>query len=199
MNDFTYTREFNVSSSLVEGVFYNANDNYVVLDLNDNFYRYNDVSEDDVTNLITASSVGSYYNLDFKHKFGPGEYVGHWDDVDYDYEPVLHGTGTTPKDFTSADKVEPTKEFSLQNPAVASAVDSTKTNEYSLAEIPQPNAATVSNAVSTVFFTLDGTGDKVFEFASNKESLDDAVQEVNQYVSRLNAHGKVVKVVFEFE
>jgi len=207
MTDFTYTKNFGTDSSFVDGVFYNENEKYAVVELADDYYLYENVSESDVADLVNAPSVGAHYNTVFKKAHGPGEHLGSWSGVDFEWVPAAHGTGTTPKDLT-----EPTKEFSLQAFAnhhglevngTTEAVASTK--EYSLAEIPVTDVAgpekieAGTGVTSTVFFTIEGIDDKVFEFESDKDDIDPAVGEVHEYVKRLGVVGRVVKVVFEFE
>lgn len=79
-----YTKSFEVinDSSLVDGVFYNHNDNTVTFDLNDRLYRYSNVSETDALKVAEADSAGREYQV-FKRKFGPGEYLGEYDDVNW--------------------------------------------------------------------------------------------------------------------
>jgi hypothetical protein len=185
MTDFTYTEEWYPKSSLVEGVFFNANENFVVLDLNDEIYRYDDVTRDDVKKMLDADSVGSYYNLYFKQQHGPSEHLGEYDEVDWEKVPVEN---------------KPTKEFSLSGTISADNVveGNFPTKEFSLQPIQSVSVEDDSDVTSTVFFTLAG-GDKVYEFGSNKTSLEDAINEVNTFVTRVNGKGNVVKVVFEFE
>jgi len=228
--DFTYTQHYGVNSSWVDDVYYNANERYAVIDLDDNMYRYDNVSKDDVEALVKAPSVGAYYNTQFKHAFGPGTYLGNWNSVDYDVveevkDTINVGNSTGPTLTVQAGQIylaggQPvandfntppvTKEFSLKaNPnkerygdGEPMYVQADSTKEYSL-KTPEPEVKLESNdfndtTVSTVYFTLDDY-DKVYEYRSDKLSVEGAIEEVNAYVSRLGGRGKVVKVVFEFE
>jgi len=193
--DFTYTDGYDVDSSVVDAVYFNSADNSVVLDLNDEMYRYTGVSRNDVENLVNAASVGAYYNVYFKRDHGPAEHLGHYDDLRW-------------TKVSNIEVQDATKEYSLASPAVANAYDgissitntSAPTKEYSLKspEVSVPETDEFVDVTSTVFFVL-GDSDKVYEFASNKDNLDDAIGEVNDFVTRVSQKGRVVKVVFEFE
>lgn len=79
---FEYTEAFeqdlDFNSSVIDGIYYNSNNNQVCLDINDELYVYEVNSRDDVTELVNAESLGTYYNKRFKHIFGPGRYIGKW-------------------------------------------------------------------------------------------------------------------------
>lgn len=188
MTNFEYTKTFDVDSSLIDEVFYNANDNTVVLDVNNEMYRYSNVTLQAVEDLVNGKgyngSVGAHYNSLFKKTYGPGEDLGGWYVVDGIKVPVQNDWSGT-----AVPKAMTTNEARVDN--------NLPTVEYSL----QPLADFKSDAEavrSTVFFTIYGTGDKVFEYKSNKDEVAEAVAEVNDHVSKIGAHGKVLKVVFEF-
>lgn len=69
-------------SSLVEGIFYNANDKTVTFDLQDRIYRYAGVSREDALKVANATNAGGEYQL-FKRKFGPGESLGDYEDISW--------------------------------------------------------------------------------------------------------------------
>lgn len=86
MTDFyklEYTESFEVDSSLVDGIYYNANENSVVFDLNDELYKYSNVSYSEVKAVADAESPGRAYQ-DFKRKFGPSDHLGHYDYADFE-------------------------------------------------------------------------------------------------------------------
>lgn len=198
-----YTKSFSVSSTLVDGIYFNENENYVIIDLNDELYKYDNVTADDVAALVRgdAGSVGAYYNKYFKAKFGPGTHLGEWDDWDLESVPVNKETPGTPKDLTNlnVDAFAPTKEYSLADISTP-ITNGVSTKEYSLAEIPSTNGVDAGNegTTTTVYFTLDGVEGKVFEFNASAVDTYDAVDELNEYVSRIGTRGKVRKVVVEF-
>jgi hypothetical protein len=69
-------------SSLIEGIFYNANDSTVTFDLSDRIYRYSNIKREDVMKVARAVSAGSEYQ-NFKRKFGPGESLGDYENIDW--------------------------------------------------------------------------------------------------------------------
>lgn len=175
MTSFEYTHDWDndgvdFESSSVNTVYYNANDRYAVIDWDSRLYRYDNVSLEEVEAVVSAHSVGNAANY-FKQLHGPGTYLGSF------WEVVSVGID---------------EKVASQDGDVATA-----TKEYSLQTPPEPTPDPLVNTTSTVHFTLDGY-DKVYTFASNKEEVDTAIGEVNDYVSRLGAKGKAVKVVFEF-
>lgn len=209
MNDFTYTEEFYVVSSLIDSVYYNANDRTAVLDVNDRIYRYSDVDRDDVEALANGrdsnGSVGAHYNRVFKTKYGPGEYLGDYDEVDYDIVPVEGKP--TPKDLREDNSPEPsnrfafvsegsTTEWSLGTPDTASTATATK--EYSLT-LPEPASVVEDSDVESVVvtFTLEGF-DREFEYEANSSDLTDAVEELHNHVKAFGAKGRVRKAVVTF-
>jgi hypothetical protein len=80
--EYTEGLEIVNESSLVEGIFYNANDRTAVFDLNDRLYKYSNVGRFDVAKVATAQSAGSEYQM-FKRRFGPSESLGEYDDVEW--------------------------------------------------------------------------------------------------------------------
>ena len=202
------TKSFTVSSTLVDQVHFNENENYAVVDLNDELYLYRGVSADDVAALVRGEngSVGAYYNRHFKTKFGPGEHLGTWDDWEFETVPVNKDTAGTPKGLTTtagtvytAPTAE-TPQYSLGDISVPVS-NGVSTKEYSLAEIPSTTGVDAGgeNTTTTVYFTLDGVDGKVFEYNASAVDTYDAVDELNDYVSRIGTRGKVRKVVVEFE
>lgn len=110
-DSFEFTKEFDVSSSLIDSVYFNENDKTVVLDVNDELYRYSNVSEGDVSALVRGGtgslrdgSVGAYYNRTFKTTFGPGEHLGYYEDFDPEQVSVRkdQSVPTTPKGLVDA-------------------------------------------------------------------------------------------------
>lgn len=73
------------------------------------------------------------------------------------------------------------------------------TKEFSLASVPAPVKVDNSGTTYDVHFTLDGY-DKVYKYKGLKVgSVDEAIESLNDYVVRLGAKGKVVKVVVKFD
>lgn len=203
------TKSFVVSSSLVDEIHFNENENFAVVDLNDELYLYRGVSADDVAALVRGEngSVGAYYNRHFKTKFGPGEHLGHWEDWDFETVSVNKDSAGTPKGLTTTAgtvyiaPTDETPQYSLGDISVPVS-NGVSTKEYSLAEIPSTNTgvdAGSENTKTTVYFTLDGVDGKVFEYNASAVDTYDAVDELNDYVSRIGTRGKVRKVVVEFE
>jgi hypothetical protein len=188
---FTYTHEYEVdNSSLIEVVYYNANDRSAVIDVNDEWYRYTNVDKADVERLVNGEdengSVGAHYNRHFKPRFGPGEHLGSWwgwDAVSEDEVPVTtYVTGDVVKAGTViARSNEPTKEYSLQ-------------------PVPEKPAVTDNGVAGVIIeFTLDGIEGKTFTFDALSVTVEDAIEELHNYVSRIGTTGKVVKAVINFD
>lgn len=210
-----YTKIIDPDSSLVDGIYFDENENSVVLDLDNDLYLYEGVSAEDVAALAAGDngSVGAYYNKVFKHKFGPSEPIGSYLEWDFELVPVNKDAAGTPKGLTyptpSAATVSsvavdvPTKEYSLQTVRGenerTSVLVGGETKEYSLAEIAKPGVTTSDGVSTTVEFTLDGVSEKVYTYEANTDDVYDAVEELHAYVSRMGATGKVKRVVVDFE
>lgn len=123
---FKYTEHFAPNSSWVDDIYYNDKESFVVFDLDDSLYRYENVTRDEVVKAAEADSPGTYFNTVWKKTYGPGHYLGEYDEIDFlpDRTPAeVSGPTLVGKDFDSTavtkDLDEPTKEFSLQSPEVA--------------------------------------------------------------------------------
>jgi hypothetical protein len=194
-----YTKKFDVVSSVIEGVYFNENDNTVVLDVNDTLYKYDNVGGLDVGALAVADSVGAYYNQTFKKKFGPAEQLGDYDEFDFVQVAVDKETATA---GVAKDLTDNTKEYSLSLPDPEPVVldDPSVTKEFSLSfdeiapEVPAPLEGVKK---ITVHFTLDGY-DRVYKYVANALTVEDSIEQLHHYVSALGARGKVKKVVVKF-
>lgn len=180
---FTYTKEYGVSSSLIDSVYYDQNEREVLLDVDNSLYLYSGVSPEDVEALVSGDetgSVGAYYNKSWKGKFH-SEYVGYWDEVEY----------------REVDVKQPYATVSVSPAEVVSVPRSTR--EYSLQPIPERPSVTVSDgAKAVVSFTLDGIEGKEFNYEAATSDVNSAVEELHNYVSRIGTTGKVKRVVVEF-
>ncbi len=225
---FAYTKEFSVSSSLIDSAWYNENDETLVLDVDDELYRYSGVPGEAVSALVRGGdtgSVGAHYNRVFKKAFGPGEHLGFWDTVEPVWVHVIKNTPTptTPKglvDISFNDVVDavdnyldsqaPTKEFSLNSEPTVVKFDpplvvdvSEPTREFALSfDEGAPSVAEVEGLDNVkaivVHFTL--SGDKVYKYkARTSHNVEDAIEELNDYVSLVGAKGRVRKVVVKFD
>jgi hypothetical protein len=81
-----YTREANVDSSAVDGVYYNENDRTVAVILHGEVYRYSGVPLEFYNHLGRVNSVGREWLPQLKRTYGPGERLGseyavYFDDV----------------------------------------------------------------------------------------------------------------------
>ncbi len=241
MTDNEYTKEFSgFSSSLIDEVLFNENDDTVILDVNDWMYRYSGVKHVDVADLVSADSVGGYYNTYFKEKFGPGEKLGFYSEVEVILVPVKkdQSVPTTPKNLVEAsgmrvvninnygkavptaagdyahlsvvpDREGPaeatTREYSLNvfDQSVSGAPVATSdepTKEYSL-NLPGLSVVADDDVLDLTFvvhFTLKGVDGKYKFVAEYAETVEDAIEELHTYVSRMGASGKVKKVVVKF-
>lgn len=193
-----YTKTFTVYSTLIDGVYFNENDNTVVLDVDDTLYRYSNVSHADVAELVKADSVGAYYNQTFKPTFGPAEKVGYYTDVHYHSVPVKKNSPGTPKGLTE-DATNTVNAYVFTTPSTATA-SSAPTKEFSLNSEPTGvETVTTDDSVRVrVHFTLNGSED-TYKYDATATDVNDAIEELHEYVKRVNARGKVTKVVVRFE
>lgn len=90
--EYTESLPLRKESSLVEGIFFNANDQTAVFDLQDRIYRYKNVSRNDALTVANSVSAGSEYQR-FKSKFGPSESLGDYDDIEWEKVPTQVSTG----------------------------------------------------------------------------------------------------------
>lgn len=176
--DFKYTKAYYPDSSWVHVVYFNENDNTAVLDLYDKFYRYTGVNTADVAALVGADSVGEYYNSEFSRRFGPAEFLGNRNDLEWDIEPVRKETAGTAKGLTVPAGVVTVAQGTNATPAPVRVEQS-------------------STAKTTVFFNLD-ENDREYSFEANSSDPAQAVEERTTHVSVLGAKGRVRKVVLEF-
>lgn len=204
--DFTYTKNISVDSALVDDIYVNENENYVVLDLNDEMYLYLGVPEDAISALARGEgyggSVGRHYNYVWKGKYGKGEHLGNYDDVDFTRVAKVPAAVGSPKGLSEPNVVNAYSGGSVSTIPTPYATERQgnpgETREFSLVT-PEPVAPVKAEGVtSTVYFTLNGSNG-TYEFPSDKTTVEDAIAEVNEFVSRVRGSGKVVKVVFEFE
>lgn len=207
---FNYTKAYQVSSSIIEGAYFNENDNSVVLDVSNTLYRYSGVTESDVATLVYGGddgSVGGYYNSSFKKEFGPADKLGYWYDLVAKRVEVdkAQTTPTTPKGlFTTDDTVvisNETKEYSLNSEPTehtepSEGVSDEPTKEFSL-NLDAVDSSDEDEVKITVHFTLDEY-DKKFKFVANSDDPYAAVDELRAHVNSFGATGKVSKVVIKF-
>jgi hypothetical protein len=191
---FTYTHEYTVDSSVIEGIYYNANDKTLVLDVNEEYYLWQPVLKADVDALANAESVGAHFNTVWKNRFGKGEHLGNWYDWDEQYE-------TDRNDYTQAVQVEtPQEAFDrVKQRADAALATAGDTKEYSLQPLPAAGVTSdVEGASTVVYFNLPDVGEKEFQFTASTSDVYEAVEELHQYVSRIGQRGSVKRVVVEF-
>lgn len=208
MTRFYYTAELDqLYSTAVDTLWFNANDNTLVIDWDDNLYRFTGVTEQEALSVAAGTYGGNSGSVgraaqQLKKDKGPGEFLGYYDELDWERVDVAQTTAV-PKDLRTYNTynpaaAEPTKEYSLRAVPQAESVNVTATKEFSL-KTPEPlKVVEESRESTTLFFTLDGF-EKVYEFEAESVDLDDALAELSAYVKRVGATGKVVKAVIEFE
>jgi hypothetical protein len=209
MTNFEFTKDYpSIDSSAVDDLYYNANDNTLVIDWDDEMYRYSDVTEAEAD----AVADGTYGNANgsvgraaqaLKVSKGQGEYLGNWIDVDFDKvvvkEKVLAGNGLVAKNLADA-----TREYSLQTPrrlATEAVADESPTKEFSL-QTPHltvvPDNDALADVTFTVVFSLGSSSGEREYVADTTEGMAEAIEELHDYISRVGLSGKVVRVVAEF-
>lgn len=215
---FEYTKSYAPDSSLIDAVYFNENNSTAILDVNDELYRYVGVDQNDVSELVDGDeygSVGAYYNRTFKPKFGPAEHLGHYSEFEASRVAVTknNDTPTTPKGLVDAGE---TKEYSLAPAtvfeseldaarvdnvnAVYAVNDTSATREYSLTSPIKNNSESSLGEVDIiVHFSLDDFDAEYTYEANDSDTVEGAIGELNSFVSRMGARGRVRKVVVNFE
>lgn len=204
--EFTHSTEDRVSS-FIDGIWHNANDNSLSVDVDNEIWYYYNISKDAYRAFASADSLGGHYNTVIKPVYGPGENLGDWSKVDHilvaENKPET-STPATPKGLRTV-----TIEHSLAPVAspvfdhsVSGSPISTDTVEHSLSVVALPEPVTEpfegETVTSTVYFTLEGGSDRQFEFEGNARSLEDAIKGVDEHVRRIGTTGNVKRVVFDF-
>lgn len=211
-----YTHEWFPYSTAVDGLYFNSNTNTLVVDWDDALYAYEGVTLVEAERVATARDAGGSVGAraaELKAAKGPGTLLGDFNDAEFDEVDERVSVGV-PKDLKYDAQTTPindrTKEYSLGAPPVqvvnnystyaAPVVEPTK--EFSL-QTPEPldesTYEDIDGAVSvTVVFDLDGLG-KDYTFKATAINVEDALEELNDYVGRINATGKVRQVVVDFE
>lgn len=112
MTKFSFTDSTeNISSSLVEGAYYNAETRELAVDLNDDVYVYASVPPATYKALVSAPSVGRAFQ-NVKRTYGPSTYLGDYDGVDFVKAPSRDAVGT-PKGLTLASDAKVENRFNL--------------------------------------------------------------------------------------
>ena len=209
MRTIEYTHHNYPGSSLVDDIYYNANLNELVVDLNDRLYMYSNVPLSAFEDFADASSAGNHYNTVFKRAYGPSYSLGDYED--FDFEPVDHivempvsrnraGSGSRPDSdyYTEPQRLVPGHDGWGSVETVGTPKDLKVTentvihNHYSLSEPVED--ATVRN--HTVVFTSNGV-ERTHTLKA--DSVDDAVGQVNEIAAMLDLTFVIKSVTTHFE
>lgn len=193
-----YTDELYPDSTLVEGAYYDARTQELVVDLNDALYLYKGVPKETFLGLETASSAGRYYATAIKSKFGPGTYLGREWNVTYNEVEVPVGSGNsypnavgTPKGLTLSPALKEVLE-TRELVATSSRRSAVETPRH-LSLVP----AVGTTRKYTVTF-LDARGE-VREHTVHATGLDEAIVTVLDIGDMLNLDFTVKSVTVYFE
>lgn len=133
--DFEYTTERDVDSSAVDQLFYNENEQYLVVDWKDELYRYDGVTREEFEKVANgehsgwgSKSVGRAAQQ-LKASKGPGKYLGNYNETTERKVAVRHLSSvsastvtSTPSPYAPKDlKTDSTKEYSLRTPLAPAA------------------------------------------------------------------------------
>lgn len=174
MSYIEFTEARDTASSAVEALYFNENDNTLIIDWNDELYRYSGVNRQEYEKVLNGTGFGGSVGRAasaLKQKYGPGEHLGDYDDVDDRMRwvgfkrPVLQSV---------------TKEFSLQTP-VAPVVESDEDVKG-----------------IQVVYRLEGY-DSEYTFDSSTASVEAALLELSSLIATLGLKGKAVRAVVNFE
>lgn len=183
---FEYTDRLAVwGSSAVDAAYHNKKSNELAVVLkSDGVYLYTDVNEQAFRDFANAWSKGRHYALTIKRKYGPGEYLGDVEDVNFVVPAADMGSTGTPKDLTYAeDAVVDSKPLS---PVVG--------NVYNLGTVPVKSEA----RKHVVSFTV-GDSDVVKTYESPADSVDKAAQALVYLGETLGLDFSVKGVYVSFE
>lgn len=212
------------ASSAVDGVYFNENENFVVIDWGDSLYRFNDVSREEYMAVVEPvngtwwnprPSVGRAANA-LKHAKGPGEFLGSYSDVDFavDFkqvdvrtsEPVFRlssdGSATFSGSVYPKDPMtEFMKDIGIPHEPVTWTPKDLKTEEEREAETATPEFSLEPVSVAkrekfTVYF--DAPGGEKTHVVKGVETHKEAVDVVLDFADSLDLDVAVTKVVVEF-
>lgn len=182
MTHVAYTHHWETgNSTAVDNVYYNENSRKVYIDWDDEVYEYSNVTLAEAEAVVngdgTNGSVGRAAAR-LKNNKGPGRHLGNWWNLTFDQVGVRAAAFSGQSSAKVQNAGTPTRAYSLQTPAA-------------------PAPVTTGDATVTVFFTLEGSS-TVHEFVAQSDDVYEAVEELNEFVSRVKAKGKVTKAVVEF-
>lgn len=176
---YKYTHQKSVDSSAIEEVYYNANDRSLYLVMTGGSgYRYKDVTLNVYRALVDSNSVGRYYANNIKSNYGPGEYLGYFNDSDEEFEWV-----------STSYLVQNESNTAYVVPPTTSGTGMPQSLTY------RANAQAVRSNY-TVTFECNG---KVREHNVEATSLDEAIVFVQSFAEMLELNFKVKSVTVHFE
>jgi hypothetical protein len=187
----TYTHANENTGSWVDEIYYDDNDNSLVVVLEDETwpytrrsYGYQGVPEDVAKGFFNASSFGTFYNDSIKRKF-TGTSLG--DPDDYEFTPVESKPAVAHPTYTSLRTVEQVRNTEGFTPK---ALSDKSDNVVSLTGRDEVAS---SNRRFTVSFTVNGEGVvKTADF--NVDTVVDAVKAIEELAKMLSVSVDVVGV-----
>lgn len=183
MTTFKYTvKKENTDSSLVDGLYYNENTRQLAVDLQDRVYVYSSVPKAVADEFVSAPSKGGYFR-GFKSRFGPSEFLGDWEYIDFEEESFK----PAPSDgrFVTGGGTEPLP----STPTTSSTSGSTGVT------LTFPTTSTNNLRKHTVVFEAGG---KEHEHNLNVASVDEAVNGLKVIADMLGVPMTVKRVVTHF-
>ena len=184
MTHVAYTHHWETgNSTAVDNVYYNENNKKVYIDWDDEVYEYSNVTLAEAQAVVNGGGTGGSIGraaARLKNNKGPGRHLGNWWNLSFDEVLTGYAEHRATRAAAKVNAGTPTRAYSLQTPAAPASVS---TGE--------------ATASVTVFFTLEGTS-TVHEFVAQSDDVYEAIEELNQFVSRLKTTGKVTKAVVDF-
>lgn len=183
--EYTEAMEIVNGSSLVEGIFYNANDKTAVFDLQNRIYRYQNVSRLEVAQVATADSPGQAYQR-FKRRFGPSESLGDYEEILWSKVPIK--TNTVVGTISS-------------NAMVGGSVGGT-TGNATATTITFPDLRNSLKRFTVGFIVVPPAGTPLVDvkyYSLYARSEDDALMQTGQLADMLGLQFKIKEITRHFE
>lgn len=179
MTTVTFTAQADPGSSAIDDLYYNENTQELTVDLDDRIYRYSGVPKDEYYTFLNAASAGNHYGGYFKRTYGPGEFIGDWDEISFEREAVKSQSIGTPQNFVHTGQT-------LVTNVVAS-----NTANYSLTA-----PASTNTRDHVVKFVANGA-ERVHTVKTT--TVDEAVKAINDIAAMLDLTFTVKSVTVNFE
>jgi len=208
MFNFDYTDVLlDVDSTLVDEIYYNANDKSMLVDLDDTVYHYTDVPVEVFEAFKASSSKGRFYGRKIKSSYGPGTKVGHYTEVearevDKVKAPVLASVGAAPlpnweRPRDASGRFQ-SSGLRVKTPEPVAPVTGLYTTLRTVDSTPGVENVAGQTRTHVIAFTLKGK-DRVKYHTVQANSVDEAVSLLSDAAEALDATFTVKEVTVKFD